>query len=334
MTAASTLPRYAHRRGTRGFAAIVTLLAGAVVLGVAVVAAPRAALDPAFVSWLVIGALAFGGAHVVAAYGLIRRRAWSGVLVGYLATIGIGVAVYGLLLDHDRRGSVRRDERAAVRPGLGRGRRAAHLDDRAVGRRRAVRAQGRAARRAPGGTSPPGPRPPARPPDRYPRSAMPIETQTLYDRAGGTPFFEALVDRFYAGVATDPLLRPIYPEADLAGATRRLRLFLIQYWGGPTTYDDERGHPRLRMRHMPFAIGPAERDRWLVHMRAAVADLAPPDDVAAELERYFAMAAEAMRQPLTAWTTLGFLSVAHDTSVRRRDRPWSVHGTLGRCAKS
>jgi hemoglobin len=118
---------------------------------------------------------------------------------------------------------------------------------------------------------------------------------TLYDRAGRTPFFEALVGRFYAGVAADPILRAIYPEADLAAAERRLRLFLIQYWGGPRTYDDERGHPRLRMRHVPFAIGPAERDRWLVHMRAAIAASAPPDDVAAELERYFTMAAEAMR---------------------------------------
>jgi hemoglobin len=121
------------------------------------------------------------------------------------------------------------------------------------------------------------------------------DLQTLYDRAGGTPFFEALVGSFYAGVATDPVLREIYPEADLAAAERRLRLFLVQYWGGPTTYDDERGHPRLRMRHVPFAIGPAERDRWLTHMRAAIAAAAPPDDVAAELERYFTMAAEAMR---------------------------------------
>jgi hemoglobin len=120
-------------------------------------------------------------------------------------------------------------------------------------------------------------------------------TTTLYERAGGTAFFEALVARFYAGLAADPILRPIYPEADLAGAERRLRLFLIQYWGGPTTYDDERGHPRLRQRHFPFSIGPTERDRWLVHMRAAIADLAPPDEIAAELERYFAMAAEAMR---------------------------------------
>jgi hemoglobin len=121
------------------------------------------------------------------------------------------------------------------------------------------------------------------------------DLDTLYQRAGGTPFFEALVGSFYAGVATDPVLRAIYPEPDLATAERRLRLFLIQYWGGPRTYDHERGHPRLRMRHVPFAIGPAERDRWLTHMRAAIAASAPPDDVAAELERYFAMAAEAMR---------------------------------------
>ena len=124
---------------------------------------------------------------------------------------------------------------------------------------------------------------------------MTTETASLFERAGGTPFFEALVGRFYAGVAADPLLRPIYPESDLAPAQRRLTLFLTQYWGGPTTYDDERGHPRLRMRHAPFAIGPAARDRWLAVMRAALAEAAPPADVAAELERYFAMAAEAMR---------------------------------------
>ena len=124
---------------------------------------------------------------------------------------------------------------------------------------------------------------------------MTADLDTLYYRAGGTPFFEALVGSFYAGVATDPVLRAIYPEPDLAAAERRLRLFLIQYWGGPRTYDDERGHPRLRMRHFPFAIGPAERDRWLTHMRAAITASAPPDDVAVELERYFTMAAEAMR---------------------------------------
>ena len=124
---------------------------------------------------------------------------------------------------------------------------------------------------------------------------MTADLDTLYDRAGGTPFFEALVGSFYAGVAADPVLRAIYPEPDLADAERRLRLFLIQYWGGPRTYDGERGHPRLRMRHVQFAIGPGERDRWLVHMRAAIAASGPPDDVAAELERYFTIAAEAMR---------------------------------------
>jgi hemoglobin len=121
------------------------------------------------------------------------------------------------------------------------------------------------------------------------------EPTSLYEHAGGTPFFEALVARFYEGVEGDPILRPVYPEADLAPAQRRLTLFLIQYWGGPTTYDEERGHPRLRMRHAPFAIGPTERDRWLLHMRAAIAAVAPPPDIADELERYIAVAAEAMR---------------------------------------
>lgn len=120
-------------------------------------------------------------------------------------------------------------------------------------------------------------------------------TVSLYDRAGGMPFFEALVDRFYDGVSLDPGLRPLYPERDLDGARHRLTLFLAQYWGGPTSYDQERGHPRLRMRHAPFAIGPEERDRWLGHMRVAIAAQRPPPDVAAELERYIATAAESMR---------------------------------------
>ena len=124
---------------------------------------------------------------------------------------------------------------------------------------------------------------------------MTTDTTTLYDRAGGMPFFERLVGRFYAGVATDPILRPLYPEPDLAGAQRRLTLFLAQYWGGPRTYDDERGHPRLRMRHAPFAIDAAARDRWLELMRAALAAEAPPADVAAELDAYLGMAADAMR---------------------------------------
>ena len=118
---------------------------------------------------------------------------------------------------------------------------------------------------------------------------------TLYQAAGGMPFFEALVGRFYAAVATDPVLRPVYPEADLDGARHRLTLFLAQYWGGPRTYDAERGHPRLRMRHFPFAIGAGERDRWLEHMRAAVDEVAPTPDVRQALLRYFEMGAEALR---------------------------------------
>jgi hemoglobin len=117
----------------------------------------------------------------------------------------------------------------------------------------------------------------------------------LYEAAGGMPFFEALVGRFYDGVAADPDLRPIYPEPDLAGARHRLTLFLAQYWGGPSTYNLERGHPRLRMRHAPFTIGPAQRDAWLGHMRAAIVSVAPEPEIAARLEAYFGMAAEAMR---------------------------------------
>ena len=119
---------------------------------------------------------------------------------------------------------------------------------------------------------------------------------TLYQHAGGMPFFERLVDAFYRGVAADPVLLGLYPEPhDLGPARRRLTLFLAQYWGGPTTYSDERGHPRLRMRHAPFAIGERERDAWLAAMRAAVAELAPAPEVAAALYEYFDMAADAMR---------------------------------------
>ena len=118
---------------------------------------------------------------------------------------------------------------------------------------------------------------------------------TLYDAVGGMPFFERLVTRFYEGVAADEVLRSLYPD-DLEAPARHLTLFLAQYWGGPTTYDAERGHPRLRMRHAPFAIGPEERDRWLVHMRAAVEEAGPVQESArTALLEYFEMAAEAMR---------------------------------------
>ena len=122
------------------------------------------------------------------------------------------------------------------------------------------------------------------------------EPPTLYDAVGGMGFFERLVDAFYAGVATDAVLLPLYPEApDLTGARHRLTLFLAQYWGGPTTYSDERGHPRLRMRHMPFTVGPLQRDHWLAHMSAAVAATAPSPEVAETLMAYFRPAAEQMR---------------------------------------
>jgi hemoglobin len=119
---------------------------------------------------------------------------------------------------------------------------------------------------------------------------------TLYDAVGGLPFFERLVGRFYDAVAADPILLPLYPQQDdLGPARRRLTLFLAQYWGGPRTYDQERGHPRLRQRHFSFEIGPEARDRWLLHMRAAMEgeNLAP--EIAAQLHAYFDMAAEAMR---------------------------------------
>ncbi len=117
---------------------------------------------------------------------------------------------------------------------------------------------------------------------------------TPYDAFGGERFFNDLVADFYRGVAEDPLLRPLYPEDDLGPAERRLRLFLMQYWGGPTTYSEERGHPRLRMRHAPFPVDEAARDRWLAHMRDALdaRDLSPELDD--KLWRYLESAAHAM----------------------------------------
>jgi hemoglobin len=116
----------------------------------------------------------------------------------------------------------------------------------------------------------------------------------LYGRVGGHETFVRLVDTFYAGVAQDEVLRPLYPEADLGPAARRLTMFLEQYWGGPTTYSDERGHPRLRMRHAPYKVNPAARDHWLAHMRAALdtLGLAPLDE--AELWDYLERAAHSM----------------------------------------
>lgn len=119
---------------------------------------------------------------------------------------------------------------------------------------------------------------------------------TLYDRVGGMPYFEALVERFYQGVESDPVLLAVYPDpTEFEGARRRLCLFLVQYWGGPTTYLEERGHPRLRSRHSPFPIDALARDRWLFHMRAAIDESDAPRNAKAELHAYMTMAAEALR---------------------------------------
>jgi hemoglobin len=107
-----------------------------------------------------------------------------------------------------------------------------------------------------------------------------VSEPSFYELVGGEETFRRIVDRFYAGVAQDPALRALYPEKDLAAAADRLRMFLVQYWGGPSTYSDQRGHPRLRMRHVPFAVNSAARDAWLRHMRDALdsVDLPPAAD--------------------------------------------------------
>lgn len=121
-----------------------------------------------------------------------------------------------------------------------------------------------------------------------------MTTQTFYEAVGGHDTFVALIKRFYQGVAADPPLRAIYPEEDLGPAEDRFRMFLEQYWGGPTTYSEQRGHPRLRMRHAPFVVTPAQRDRWLRHMRDAIdsIDLTPEQDL--ELWTYMQRAAQSM----------------------------------------
>ncbi len=121
------------------------------------------------------------------------------------------------------------------------------------------------------------------------------EPESFFDEVGGEQTFTRLVDAFYAGVAIDPPLRALYPEDDLGPAAERLRLFLIQYWGGPSTYSEQRGHPRLRMRHAPFAIGSQARDAWLRHMRAALDSLELEPAQAQTLWAYLANSADAMR---------------------------------------
>lgn len=120
---------------------------------------------------------------------------------------------------------------------------------------------------------------------------MDAVTSSFYERVGGAETFRRLVDRFYAGVASDPPLREMYPEEDLGPAADRLRLFLEQYWGGPKTYGETRGHPRLRIRHAPYAVTPRQAERWLHHMMAAVDSLALPQAEDAELREYLNRAA-------------------------------------------
>ncbi|MDH6226927.1 MULTISPECIES: globin [Streptomyces] len=121
-----------------------------------------------------------------------------------------------------------------------------------------------------------------------------LQTETFYEQVGGEETFTRLVRRFYEGVAEDPELRAMYPEEDLGPAEERLRLFLIQYWGGPTTYSEQRGHPRLRMRHAPFTVDRAAHDAWLRHMRAAVDDLGLSEEHEHTLWSYLTYAAASM----------------------------------------
>lgn len=123
-----------------------------------------------------------------------------------------------------------------------------------------------------------------------------LDEISMFERVGGTQFFETLVDHFYVGVVADEVLWPLYPDqSDLDGAKRRLALFLGQYWGGPPTYMEERGHPKLRLRHLPFHVGPLERDRWLVHMAAAIEATTNDESLQQELLAYFVPAAEHLR---------------------------------------
>ena len=118
--------------------------------------------------------------------------------------------------------------------------------------------------------------------------------QTFYETVGGEETFHRIVARFYAEVAKDEILRPLYPDEDLGPAEEKLRLFLVQYWGGPHTYSESRGHPRLRMRHAPFVIGPIQRDAWLRCMRIAVDEAGLPDAQRAQLWEYLEMAANSL----------------------------------------
>ncbi|WNM25950.1 globin [Demequina capsici] len=120
------------------------------------------------------------------------------------------------------------------------------------------------------------------------------EGQSFFDAVGGHPTFARIVVRFYEGVRDDDILRPMYPEHDMEGAVQRLTMFLEQYWGGPGTYSEQRGHPRLRMRHQPFHVNPEARDRWILHMRAAVSEAGLAPLHTATLMDYLERAAHSM----------------------------------------
>jgi len=117
---------------------------------------------------------------------------------------------------------------------------------------------------------------------------------TFYEAVGGEAFFNDFVSQFYARVVTDPILRPMYPEKDMQGAAKRLTMFLEQYWGGPTTYSEERGHPRLRMRHAGFKIDLAARDAWLACAMGALDGMEMEEANRAQLREYLEMAAHGM----------------------------------------
>jgi len=125
------------------------------------------------------------------------------------------------------------------------------------------------------------------------------DTENFYQAVGGEEVFRRIVARFYEEVSRDEVLRPLYPEEDLGPAEERLRLFLTQYWGGPHTYSEQRGHPRLRMRHVPFSIGPIERDAWLRCMRTAVDEAGLSEHHRQQLWAYLEMAANSL---MNSWT--------------------------------
>lgn len=136
----------------------------------------------------------------------------------------------------------------------------------------------------------------------------PTSDSPFYDRIGGQDFFVGLVNRFYEGVAQDDVLRPMYEDLDLTEAKHKLTYFLMQYWGGPKTYSEWRGHPRLRMRHHPFIIDAAARDRWLAHMKAAITAMDPEPELRDELWTYLVSAAYAMQNTENGVPSPGLLA--------------------------